>query len=73
MFTPSSVSLLQEVYNWTLADMNIHDLDEKKYNLCKKLAEVAHQHVSPHLTLTCTVGQQSWSIHRTEAPASSRG
>ncbi|KAF2444468.1 ARM repeat-containing protein [Karstenula rhodostoma CBS 690.94] len=42
MFTPGSVSLLQEVYNWTLADMNIHDLDEKKYNLCKKLSELAN-------------------------------
>lgn len=40
MFTPGSVSLLREVYDWTLADMNIHDLDEKKYNLCKKLSEV---------------------------------
>ncbi|KAL1602646.1 karyopherin [Paraconiothyrium brasiliense] len=42
MFTPGSVSLLREVYNWTLADMNIHDLDEKKYNLCKKLSELAN-------------------------------
>ncbi|KAJ4348535.1 karyopherin [Didymosphaeria variabile] len=42
MFTPGSVSLLREVYNWTLADMNIHDLDEKKYNLCKRLSELAN-------------------------------
>ncbi|KAF9731708.1 hypothetical protein PMIN03_010847 [Paraphaeosphaeria minitans] len=42
MFTPGSVSLLQEVYNWTLADMNIHNLDESKYNLCKKLSELAN-------------------------------
>ncbi|KAJ4290974.1 karyopherin [Kalmusia sp. IMI 367209] len=42
MFTPGSVSLLQEVYNWTLSDMNIHDLNEQKYNLCKKLSELAN-------------------------------
>ncbi|KAF2018354.1 ARM repeat-containing protein [Aaosphaeria arxii CBS 175.79] len=42
MFTPGSVSLLREVYNWTLADMNAHDLNEQKYNLCKKLSELAN-------------------------------
>ena len=41
MFTPGSVSLLCDVYNWTLADMNVNDLDEQKYILCKKLAEVS--------------------------------
>ena len=40
MFTPGSVSLLREVYNWTLSDMNIDDLDDQKYTLCKKLSEV---------------------------------
>jgi exportin-5 len=40
MFTPGSVSLLREVYSWTLSDMNIHDLNEQKYTLCKKLSEV---------------------------------
>lgn len=40
MFTPGSVSLLRDVYNWTLSDMNIHDLNEQKYTLCKKLSEV---------------------------------
>jgi exportin-5 len=28
------------VYNWTLSDMNIDDLDDHKYTLCKKLSEV---------------------------------
>ena len=40
MFTPGSVSLLREVYNWTLSDMDINDLDDQKYTLCKKLSEV---------------------------------
>lgn len=40
MFTPGSVSLLREVYNWTLADMNVNDIDDQKYTLCKKLSEV---------------------------------
>lgn len=43
MFTPGRVSLLREVYNWTLADMNIDDLDDQKYTLCKKLSEVRSQ------------------------------
>ncbi|OCK81321.1 ARM repeat-containing protein [Lepidopterella palustris CBS 459.81] len=41
MFTPGSVSLLREVYGWTLADMNINDLNEQKYALCKKLSELS--------------------------------
>ena len=40
MFTPGSVSLLREVYNWTLADMNVNNIDDQKYMLCKKLSEV---------------------------------
>jgi exportin-5 len=41
MFTPGSVSLLREVYNWTLADMsNVNEMDDQKYMLCKRLAEV---------------------------------
>lgn len=40
MFTPGSVALLREVYNWTLADMNVNDIDDQKYMLCKKLSEV---------------------------------
>lgn len=40
MFTPGSVALLREVYGWTLSDMDIHDLNEQKYTLCKKLSEV---------------------------------
>ncbi|KAF2130157.1 ARM repeat-containing protein [Dothidotthia symphoricarpi CBS 119687] len=42
MFTPASVSLLRDVYNWTLSDMNINDLDDQKYTLCKKLSELAN-------------------------------
>ncbi|KAF1977272.1 ARM repeat-containing protein [Bimuria novae-zelandiae CBS 107.79] len=42
MFTPDNVSLLRNVYNWTLADMNINELDEQKYILCKKLSELAN-------------------------------
>ncbi|KAF2196511.1 ARM repeat-containing protein [Delitschia confertaspora ATCC 74209] len=41
MYTPGSVRLLSEVYNWTLSGMNINDLDEQKYTLCKKLSELA--------------------------------
>ncbi|KAF2470325.1 ARM repeat-containing protein [Lindgomyces ingoldianus] len=41
MFTPGTVTLLREVYRWTLADMNINDLNDEKYVLCKKLSELA--------------------------------
>jgi exportin-5 len=40
MFTPGSVSLLREVYNWTLTDMDVNDIDDQKYMLCKRLSEV---------------------------------
>ncbi|KAH5342083.1 hypothetical protein HBI60_216870 [Parastagonospora nodorum] len=42
MFAPESVSLLREVYNWTIADLNINDLDDQKYTLCRKLSELAN-------------------------------
>ncbi|KAH9861878.1 hypothetical protein IAQ61_010079 [Plenodomus lingam] len=42
MFTPGSVSLLREVYNWTLADMDVNAIDDQKYTLCKKLSELAN-------------------------------
>ncbi|KAF1946379.1 ARM repeat-containing protein [Clathrospora elynae] len=42
IFTPGSVSLLREVYNWTLADMNVNDIDDQKYMLCKRLSELAN-------------------------------
>ncbi|KAF2679146.1 ARM repeat-containing protein [Lentithecium fluviatile CBS 122367] len=42
MFTPGSVSLLREVYSWTLSDMDVRDLNEQKYTLCKKLSELAN-------------------------------
>jgi exportin-5 len=41
MYTPGSVRLLSEVYKWTLSDMNVNDLDEQKYSLCKKLSELS--------------------------------
>ncbi|KAF2500371.1 ARM repeat-containing protein [Lophium mytilinum] len=41
MFTPGTVALFREVYSWTLADMDVHDINEQKYSLCKKLAELA--------------------------------
>jgi exportin-5 len=48
MFTPGSVSLLREVYNWTLSDMDINDLDDQKYTLCKKLSEVSGPNTHPN-------------------------
>ncbi|KAH7393781.1 armadillo-type protein [Phaeosphaeria sp. MPI-PUGE-AT-0046c] len=42
MFAPESVSLLREVYNWTIADLNVNDLDDQKYTLCKKMSELAN-------------------------------
>ncbi|RYN69504.1 hypothetical protein AA0118_g550 [Alternaria tenuissima] len=42
MFTPGSVSLLREVYNWTLTDMDVNDIDDQKYMLCKRLSELAN-------------------------------
>jgi exportin-5 len=41
MFAPESVSLLREVYSWTIADLNVNDLDDQKYTLCRKLSEVS--------------------------------
>jgi hypothetical protein len=40
MFAPDNVTLLREVYNWTIADLNVNDLDDQKYTLCKKMSEV---------------------------------
>ncbi|KAL6705333.1 karyopherin [Coniothyrium glycines] len=42
MFTPGTVSLLREIYTWTLADMDVNDIDDQKYTLCKKLSELAN-------------------------------
>jgi exportin-5 len=42
MFVPETVSLLRQVYDWTLSDMNVHDLNDEKYTLCKKFAELAN-------------------------------
>lgn len=63
MFTPGSVSLLREVYNWTIADLNINDLDDQKYTLCKKLSEVSANFENCNDMLTRTVSQQSRTIH----------
>jgi exportin-5 len=41
MFAPENVSLLREVYSWTIADLNVNDLDDQKYTLCKKMSEVS--------------------------------
>jgi exportin-5 len=51
MFTPGSVSLLREVYNWTLTDMDVNDIDDQKYMLCKRLSEVG----TPAALPTCNV------------------
>jgi exportin-5 len=57
MFTPGSVSLLREVYNWTIADMDVNNIDDQKYMLCKRLSEVRYSpHRSPLLSLTITAG-----------------
>lgn len=40
MLSGYSVRLLREVYDWTLSDMDVHNLNEQKYMLCKKIAEV---------------------------------
>ncbi|KAF2277539.1 uncharacterized protein EI97DRAFT_374586 [Westerdykella ornata] len=42
MLTVDSVNLLREVYNWTLSDMDAHDIHEQKYMLCKKIAEIGN-------------------------------
>jgi exportin-5 len=44
MFTPGSVSLLREVYSWAIAGLDVNDLDDQKYTLCKKLSEVSNRH-----------------------------
>jgi exportin-5 len=41
MFAPDNVTLLREVYNWSIADLNVNDLDDQKYTLCKKMSEVS--------------------------------
>jgi len=40
MFAPEAVSLLRQVYAWTLQDMDVNAIDDQKYTLCKKLSEV---------------------------------
>jgi hypothetical protein len=58
MFTPGSVSLLREVYSWTLTDMDVNDIDDQKYMLCKRLSEVGPlPTLHPcHILLMMTVG-----------------
>jgi hypothetical protein len=59
MFTPGSVSLLREVYNWTLADMNVNDIDDQKYMLCKRLSEVRNSLTVNMYPLSLTINR-SW-------------
>ncbi|KAK8254364.1 armadillo-type protein [Phyllosticta capitalensis] len=40
MFRPDIVSLLSEIYKWTVDGLEVNDLDEPKYNLSKKLSEL---------------------------------
>ncbi|KAF2085421.1 ARM repeat-containing protein [Saccharata proteae CBS 121410] len=40
MYTSEIINLFEEMYSWTAADLDIHDLDEPKYNLSKKLSEL---------------------------------
>ena len=41
MLTPDRVTLLKNVYQYSLVDIN--DLDDPKYALCKKFAEVGNE------------------------------
>lgn len=59
MFTPGSVSLLREVYNWTLTDMDVNDIDDQKYMLCKRLSEVRLQLLFLFVMLA---NDSSWQI-----------
>ena len=59
MFTPGSVSLLREVYNWTLTDMDVNDIDDQKYMLCKRLSEVRLQLLFLFVMLA---NNSSWQI-----------
>jgi len=53
LLTADSINLLREVYMWTLSDMDVHNLNEQKYMLCKKIAEVHHpESFSPLFPLT---------------------
>lgn len=66
MFTPGSVSLLREVYNWTITGMDVNDIDDQKYMLCKRLSEVGTPNLNwlpPCTRLRSAVGKQSWSVH----------
>jgi hypothetical protein len=67
MFTPGSVSLLRQVYDWTLSDMNVNDINEQKYTLCKKLSEVWPTLSYTLCILTVVVGKQLGTFHRAEA------
>ena len=59
MFTPGSVSLLREVYNWTLTDMDVNDIDDQKYMLCNRLSEVRLQLLFPFAMFA---NDGSWQI-----------
>ncbi|KAF2007985.1 ARM repeat-containing protein [Amniculicola lignicola CBS 123094] len=42
MYTPGSVSLLRDVYRWTMQDLDVNDIHEQKYTLCKRLSELSN-------------------------------
>ncbi|KAF2259938.1 ARM repeat-containing protein [Lojkania enalia] len=42
MFTPNSVQLLRGIHDWTMSDMDVNNLDDQKYTLCKKLSELTN-------------------------------
>jgi exportin-5 len=61
MFTPGSVSLLREVYSWSITNLDVNEIDQERYTLCKKLSEVSSHTVSlvpaPDVLLIKLVGE----------------
>jgi exportin-5 len=42
LLSGDSIALLTQVYSWSILDMDVSDIDEQKYTLCKKTSEVHH-------------------------------
>ncbi|KAF2752180.1 ARM repeat-containing protein [Sporormia fimetaria CBS 119925] len=42
LLSDDRIHFLRQVYDWTVSDMDVHNLNEQKYTLCKKLAELSH-------------------------------
>ncbi|KAJ9647075.1 karyopherin [Coniosporium tulheliwenetii] len=40
MYSPARISMFTDVYNWSTTGWDVHDLDEAKYTLCKKVSEL---------------------------------